>query len=218
MASQASDKLQRPLSAVAESRSSVVEMVDEQLRSLQLAQLKHDERYHKDIALLPVGERMKHFALHMAKYVGHIAEAMENGDDDLLQRTLVDAFIISLASANTLQLDLGKALSSHCDSSTKNLEKLGVQLAMTLKRPNGDANWLLRTMGRHTGRLAKACESLDHVEDYPFRATMLDSTRELFKVVLVGASLRGIDLLEEAAERIQSIEAKYLFHGCHGRK
>lgn len=218
MASQASDKFQRSLSVVAEPGSSVVEMVDEQLLSLQWAQLKHDERYHKDIALLPVSERMKHFALHMAKYVGHIAEAVENGDDALLQRTLVDAFIISLASANTLELDLGKALSNRCDSPTKNLQKLGVQLASSLQRPTGDASWLLRMMGRCTGRLAKACESLDHVEDYPSRATMLDSTRDLFELLLIEASLRGIDLRERAAERTQNIEAKHLFHSCHERK
>ncbi len=188
--------------------------VEEQLLALQWAQLTHDRVYHADIVLLPVGQRMKHFALHMAKYVGHIAEAMENEDESLLQHTLIDAFIISLASANTLQLDLGKALSSRCDSSIDNLQKIGEQLASELGRLESDANWLLLTMGRYTGRLAKACESLDHVEDYPFRATMLDSTRAIFEVVLIEASLRGLDLREKAAERTHNIELKNLFHSC----
>jgi hypothetical protein len=192
--------------------------LEEQLLALQWAQLRHDQFYHSDIVLLPVGQRMKHFALHMAKYVGHIAEALESGDDALLQRTLVDAFIISLASANTLQLDLGKAFSSRCDSSISTLEDLAVKLATTLKRAKGDASWLLRTMAQYTGHLSKACESLDHIEDYPFRRTMLDSARDLFEVVLVEASLRGIDLLEKAAGRIQSIEGKHLFHDRHERK
>lgn len=187
----------------------------DQLLALQWAQLRHDQFYHSDIVVLPVGQRMKHFALHMAKYVGRIAEALENGDDALLQRALVDAFIISLASANTLKLDLRKTLSNRCDSSIKNLQKLGAKLASDLERTKRDANWLLRTIGRYTGRLAKACESLDHVEDYPFRATMVDSTRDLFEVVLAEASFRGVDLSEEATARLHTIEANYMFHDRH---
>jgi len=189
--------------------------LEDQVLALQWAQLRHDQFYHSDILVLPIGQRVKHFALHMAKYVGHIAEVVENDDDNLLEATLIDAFIICLACANALQLNLGEVLSSRSRPLARNLQSLGRQLADGLKVPNSDTGWLLRTMARCVGRLAKACESLDHIEDYPFRATMLDSTRSLVEVILAAACLRGIAVTEKAATRIQSMEAKHIFHGHH---
>ncbi len=52
--------------------------VEEQLLAMQWAQLQHDERYHKEITLLSVADRMKHFALHMAKYLGYFAETLDS--------------------------------------------------------------------------------------------------------------------------------------------
>jgi hypothetical protein len=79
------------------------------LLELQWMQLTHDERYHKDVVILPLGERVKHMALHMAKYVGYLAE-LEGDDPDRVARILTDAFIITLATANTLNQDLGRDL------------------------------------------------------------------------------------------------------------
>ena len=84
--------------------------VRDQLLALQWAQLKHDEAYHKDVVILPLAQRIKHMALHNTKYTAYFFEAVENGDETRLTKTLVDAFIIALASANTLNYDLGKAL------------------------------------------------------------------------------------------------------------
>lgn len=103
--------------------------VQEQLLSLQWAQLKHDELYHREITLLSVADRMKHFALHMVKYLGYFAEATDLGDNGRFERTLVDAFIIALASANTLNLDLGKALGSQGNTASANFRAFGVELA-----------------------------------------------------------------------------------------
>lgn len=138
----------------------------------------------------------------------------ENRDDALLQRTLVDAFIIVLASANTLQLDLGQALAG-AGSVAKNLEDLGMQLAQTHERTTSDIHWLLRTIGQRTGCLAKACESLDHIEDYSFKRSMAKSVRDLCEIVVIEASLRGIDLCEEAAQRHHGIEEQHIFHDRH---
>src|SRR5260221_5150544 len=101
--------------------------VQEQLLALQWSQLKHDELYHKEITLLPVADRMKHFALHMAKYLGYFAEAMDS-DSDRFERTLVDAFIIALAAANTLSLDLGKVL--QVETAALNFQAFAAELAM----------------------------------------------------------------------------------------
>jgi len=186
-----------------------------QILALQWAQLRHDQTYHRDIAVLPVAERMKHFALHMAKYVGHIAEAAESGDDKLLLRTLVDAFIIGIAAANTLQLDLGRVLAGRWESAPNDLRSLGIHVARELHRSAADIVWLLRKVGQYTGCLAKACESLDHIEEYPFRSTMQDSICRLFEVIVAEASLRNLDLSEKAALRLASIERTHLFYGRH---
>jgi hypothetical protein len=79
----------------------------EQFLKLQWAQLKHDEAYHKDVVIMPLGQRIKHMALHYAKYTAYLLEAAETGDEARLTKTLTDAFVIVLASANTLNQDLG---------------------------------------------------------------------------------------------------------------
>jgi hypothetical protein len=183
----------------------------EKLLALQWNQLNHDERYHKEIVLLPVADRMKHFALHMAKYVGYFAEALDVDKDALFERTLIDTFIISLASANTLHLDLGTALVGQESARTDSVEKLGLQLARQPDLQREDRETFLKRFARCSGRLAKACESLDHVESYPFREQMRSSVGEIFKLVITEASLRNIDLTAKAKERLDGIESKNLF-------
>jgi hypothetical protein len=84
--------------------------VSDHLLTLQWAQLKHDEAYHKDIVILPLAQRMKHMALHSAKYTAYFLTAVDDGDEARFQRTLTDAFIICLAVANTLNQNLGREL------------------------------------------------------------------------------------------------------------
>jgi hypothetical protein len=186
--------------------------VEEQLLAIQWEQSKHDELYHKEIVLLPVGDRMKHFALHMAKYAGYLADTVDSEDDPRFERALVDAFIISVAAANTLGLDLGRALARD-EGVGGGLGTLGEGWAKTLCPEEQDKGgiWFLRQFARCSGRLAKACESLDHIESHPFREEMRASVLDLFKLVVAEASARRIDLPKEWKERLQSIEAKHLF-------
>jgi hypothetical protein len=185
--------------------------LEDRVFALQWAQLKHDEIYHRDIAILPIGERMKHFALHFTKYVGYLAEAIDSGDDRSFERPLVDAFVISLASANALHLDLGKTLAS-AETRIDTLEKLGLVLADQLNHPQRDDLWLLKQFARHSGKLAKACESLDHVESHPFRETMVDSVLCIIKVLFAEASVRGINIVKQAGERLREIESKHFLY------
>ena len=45
----------------------------EGLLRLQREQYRHDQRNHSDIACLAKSERLKHYGLHFAKYVGRLA-------------------------------------------------------------------------------------------------------------------------------------------------
>lgn len=177
------------------------------LLDLQWTQLSHDERYHKDVVILPLGERVKHMALHMAKYVGYLAE-IEGDDPERVSRVLTDAFIITLATANTLNQDLARdlgALAADFDFRTT-----GQKLADELDS-SSDVSGLLRPFARHAGALAKACESLDHMERFPFRDAMRESNLALFKLVIAAASARSLDLGALYTARLCVIEERSIF-------
>lgn len=178
------------------------------LLDLQWTQLSHDERYHKDVVLLPLGERVKHMALHMAKYVGYLAE-IDGDDSDRVSRILTDAFIITLATANTLNQDLGRDLGA-TNGSGFDLSTIGHELAGKLGNIN-DVAGLFRAFARHAGTLAKACESLDHMEPFPFRNAMRESNLALFKLVVAAAAVRSLDLTALYAARLRVVEERSIF-------
>ena len=177
------------------------------LLDLQWTQLSHDERYHKDVVLLPLGERVKHMALHMAKYVGYLAE-IDGDDPERVSRILTDAFIITLATANTLNQDLGRELGMLADR--LDLHAAGHEFAGELGTTN-DVSGLLRSFARHAGALAKACESLDHMERFPFRDAMRESNLALFKLVVAAAAARSLDLAHLYAVRLRVVEERSIF-------
>jgi hypothetical protein len=180
--------------------------------ALQWGQLQHDEIYHKDIVRLPVGDRLRHMTLHIAKYLGVIVEALETRDDMRIGATLVDMFIIDLASANALNMDLGREVAAGRTQTFDNLVELGIAIATELGRPDDDDGMsLIRRIAHHSGRLAKACESLDHLEAFPFREVLRDNVLGLFKVVVAEASLRQINLVERSSARLRAVESANIF-------
>lgn len=167
------------------------------LRDLQWHQLVHDEAYHRDIASMPPATRMKHFALHMAKYAAYLLDADEREDLALAERALIDAFAITLAVGNTLGQDLSRDLAGrNVDASAEN--------------EAGKAK-VWRAFVRETGALAKACESLDHIEDLPFKALMKQANTSLAATVLHGASQYGIDIVPAYKTRLRDVEKRSPF-------
>ena len=77
-----------------------------EMASLQRTQYAHDMRNHFDILSLHKNDRLKHYGLHFAKYVGRLARGTE--ETKPVERTLVDAILVSLSAANTLHQDLSK--------------------------------------------------------------------------------------------------------------
>lgn len=179
------------------------------LLDLQWTQLSHDERYHKDVVIMPLGERVKHMALHMAKYVGYLAE-IEGDDEDRVAQILTDAFIITLATANTLNQDLSRELGDAA-AGIAALDRLAAAVGSDLGQDNS-VGGLLRPFARHAGALAKACESLDHVEVFPFRTAMRDSNLALFKLVVAAGTARSIPLEQRYRERLRVVEERSIFN------
>lgn len=182
--------------------------VYDHLLTLQWAQLKHDEAYHKDIVILPLAQRMKHMTLHNAKYTAYFLTAVDDDDEARFQRTLTDAFIICLAVANTLNQHLGRELTA--SNPDRSLLELGKGLAGTLGR-DADPHWIMRQYCKHNGQLAKLCEAWDHLESLQFRGGMHQCNYRLVSAVLAEASARDIDLAVAYRERIRAVEARSIF-------
>lgn len=178
--------------------------------ALQCAQLEHDERFHRDIVVLPPAERLKHMALHHAKYAGYLVDAIDNQDDLRIKRILTDAFIITLATANSLNQDLSLASDGTC--SDQHPTTLGRRLAGKLTDSTNDSIWLLKEFVRRSGQLAKACEAWDHMENLQFLSQLRECNLGLFELVVAAASLRHLDLGKSYGERIQEVESKSIFY------
>jgi hypothetical protein len=91
------------------------------------------------------------------------------------------------------------------------LQSLGATLAVGLPRDDTDPLWIVRAFARHNGKLAKVCESLDHLESVPFRDAIKSCNVALLKVVLAEASARGLNLAESYKTRIREVETRSIF-------
>jgi len=190
-----------PLASLAASR----------LYDLQVEQLVHDESFHKDVVILPLADRIKHMALHNAKYVGYFVDAVDARDESRFQAVLTDAFIITLATANTLNQNIGLALKGPAGHDT-DLGSLGTALPDGYSRRASDPFAFVKGYARATGRLAKPCEAWDHMEDVPYVAMMRASNIDLFKLIIAEAALQSIDLETVFRTRLRFIERRSIFH------
>lgn len=159
------------------------------LLPLQRLQLHHDELAHRDILSFDLYKRLKHMVLHFYKYAGKIEQARVDRDIEALRATLLDVVIICMASANAMNVSLGEAIGGQAES--KDLDAL----AHVMARP-GSATDLygeaLRPLVIVGGRMAKAIESADHMEDGNPRAAMASLVPELMAATLgVLGHLRG---------------------------
>jgi hypothetical protein len=116
---------------------------DDLLR-LQREQYTHDRRNHSDILNLCKTDRLKHYGLHYAKYVGRLARGAT--EPKSVERTVVDTFLVCLSAANTLHQELGLAPSHSCTQ--------------------GKENDPVYVLADAAGRFADACEKIDHMEEF----------------------------------------------------
>jgi len=162
----------------------------EALDVMQREQFYHDETYHREISRLSVKERVTHMTLHFAKYAAYLEENEEN---DKFRRTVTDLFVISLSVLNGFNV---RAYAS--------LQALG-PLHYT------SAEELKRTVIIMTGRMAAACERLDHLEDFPYRRTLQDAATSITAAALATASHYGWSMPTLVYERLQPIKEKSIF-------
>jgi hypothetical protein len=114
------------------------------LLRLQREQYSHDRRNHSDILHLSKTDRLKHYGLHFAKYVGRLARGPDEAKS--LERTVVDTFLVCLSAANTLHQELSSAA-----------------LDLGSRTKENDPIYILADAA---GRFADACEKVDHMEEF----------------------------------------------------
>ncbi|MBE5074232.1 hypothetical protein IM511_07925 [Erythrobacteraceae bacterium E2-1 Yellow Sea] len=158
------------------------------LSRLQWTQFEHDEKFHREIARLTVQDRLKHMALHFAKYSGGLAEGP--GDDELA-RLVTDIFVIALSSANILNLKLADR---HNELAAGSEGDFATKVAIS------------------AGRMAAACEKMDHLEAFPFREKITEQILALMSAAISFADQRGWDLSSMVAKRLQPVKEKNIFY------
>ena len=176
------------------------------INELQREQQAHDKDYHPDILSLDTTKRVIHMSLHNAKYAARFVAAFEDHDEVLHRKTLTDAFIISVATANALTYDLRKSISNEMS----NLDDLNA-LGSELQKVQGSNLTFHRRYAAQVGQMAKACESLDHLENYPFREKLTEANNTIFKLLLSDAANKKIDLASEYRARLSQVEANSPF-------
>lgn len=178
------------------------------LLPLQRLQLEHDQLAHFDMLSFDLHKRLKHMVLHFFKYAGRIEEARSASNKDLLNSTLLDAFVICMATANALNLSLGQHIQASMEA--KDIDAL----AHSLGRNIGNEDLYegsIRSLVLIGGRMAKAVESLDHMEHGDCRSTMEALLPTLATSVLGYLSKGSPHIEDRIRQRFSKIEGKSIF-------
>lgn len=157
------------------------------LARLQSEQHAHDLRNHFDIISLHKTDRLKHYGLHFAKYVGRLAR--ESEEQKPVERTLVDILLVSLSAANTLHQDLSK------------------DNILIGAKPDQIDPW--RTFADAAGRFADACEKIDHMEEFVPLARQANV--DIMEWLFTAANHREFDLLSAALMRRNELAVRQFY-------
>lgn len=178
------------------------------LLPLQKLQQKHDELAHRDILSFDLYKRLKHMVLHFYKYAGRIEASRSTDDTQQLRRTLIDTFIICMASANAMNLSLGETITDA--SEANDLDSLAHELGKKIHSTDLYAE-AVRALVLLGGQMAKAIESADHMERGDPRASMEELVAQLTVVVLsILGKLNG-KLDNDVRARLNGVELKSIF-------
>ncbi|WP_339489451.1 hypothetical protein [Pseudomonas sp. EL_65y_Pfl2_R95] len=185
-----------------------------QLEELQWKQLQHDEKYHKDIWLLTVQQRITHMVLHLAKYSAKLTVSAFEKNENEFKTTIVDCLIILLSSANIFNSRIYDISLSEQEKDFPDIKSLaGYLMKADYDKSSSDKlNYLSRAITIQVGAMCKAAESLDHLEPYPFRQTLVDSIGRLFKISLAALYMSTDEDLDALfTKRLIAVEKKNIF-------
>jgi len=177
--------------------------------SVQREQQSHDLLAHRDILNLDTQMRLKHMTLHFLKYAGKLAIARQKKDAKLLHHTLVDTFIICLATANALNVSLANSWSVQAED----IDQVAKEIAKEFGLYEEDVIFdeALFKLAVIAGKMAKSIESTDHLERGNPRAELEDYVVELSKEMLAMIGALKLPILTLIRQRWAAVEAKSIF-------
>ncbi|MEZ1320620.1 hypothetical protein QIW46_04620 [Pseudomonas fluorescens] len=184
------------------------------LEELQWKQLQHDEKYHKEIWLLTVQQRITHMTLHLAKYSSAITVAALENDKPAFEKAIIDTFIITMSSANIFGTRIHDIALNDLEQKCHDTRELASLLLDKFHSEFAGASLLEfnKQISINIGRMCKAAESLDHLEVFPYRETMVKSLASLFRITLCAFEFVSDAALEERiSKRLMAVERKNIF-------
>src|SRR5258708_36033321 len=176
---------------------------------LQVEQHEHDEKYHREIARLSVHQRLNHMALHFAKYTGKIAAGDDPGS---ILPVYVDSLIIAFSQSNILNIELWDVLEQH-GREFPGLLAFGRSIAVDVSADLSDHSRLLRKTAVAAGRIATACEKIDHLEEILFRAEIKAGLAQISALSLAYISSQGVDPTYAIRQRLSEVKRRLKLHG-----
>ena len=184
-----------------------------QLKSLQWKQLQHDEKYHKEICLLTVQQRITHMTLHLSKYSAKLVSAAASNDQREMRKAVIDTLIIAFSSANIFGTLISSIAFSEEELLTDSIDDLSEKL-LSLEQQGrlGYALELAIKINAESGKMCKSVESLDHLEAHPFKESLLNRISQIFRCSLaIAKHLEIVDICKEIEERLYFVEQKHIF-------
>lgn len=195
------------------------------LKKLETKQMAHDNRYHKDIWVLSTQGKAKHMAAHIGKYSGQILKEIREPQIDLekVHKYVIDSLIINFSYANIFTY----RLSNHLDStylqftSLKDLRDSITKDYLTrkgyTKKESEHGLDLAMDMCILASQILKTVESMDHVEDHPYRANFNQYTIDIFQILITLCFIYDIENIELLiADRLYQVEARHEFFEDYG--
>lgn len=176
------------------------------LLTWQKRQLDHDTRAHRDILNLDTNRRVKHMVLHLLKYAGKVATAQIDRNQEALRATLVDTFIICLATANTLNVNVGVSIPLNAAS----LNELAATMSQGVDLPDIFQSSLV-SIAMLGGKMAKAIEATDHLEQGDPRHDLELLIAELVQSLLPVLGALDIDIETTIESHWHCVESKSIF-------
>lgn len=184
-----------------------------QLEEMQWKQLQHDEKFHKEIWILNVQQRITHMVLHLSKYSAKLTlSALEHNIDELKKST-TDALIIAMSSTNIFNKLLSDISINPSEKDLADINALAKKLLREESFDGYEPNISMAIkINSITGKMCKAVESLDHLEAYPFKEVILSSLASVFRTLLALACHLKIENIETLiGDRLYSVEKNNIF-------
>jgi NTP pyrophosphatase (non-canonical NTP hydrolase) len=184
--------------------------VTTELKELQKYQLQHDKDHHRDIFTLPYLDRMDHYVLHFSKYVGRLSPGYETSLErrENIEKTLADAFIVVLAAANTLNLDLQEQLETRYGQNVGQVCEWTNALSSESESMSEEdvQDWLFMRLATPAGHMSNVMESFDHMERGLDFKEFDEELIEIAGLILTAAGHIEVSLKDLVEDRWDEIE------------